>query len=945
MPTIYIDNEAFEVPEGQNLLAACLALGFDIPYFCWHPGMGSVGACRQCAIKKFKDEHDSKGEIVMACLTPADEGVRISIDDPEARAFRAAVAEWLMASHPHDCPVCDEGGECHLQDMTVMAGHAHRRYRFTKRTFPNQDLGPFVNHEMNRCIQCYRCVRFYSDYAGGDDLVAMGTRNQVYFGSHKDGKLDSEFSGNLVEVCPTGVFTDKTFRRHYTRKWDLQTAPSVCVHCGLGCNVFPGERYGRLRCIRNRYNADVNGYFLCDRGRFGYEFVNADTRLREADPPDAVAAMIEIIIGARKNGGRVIGIGSPRASLESNFALRKLVGRDSFFVGTAGHEQRLIDTAWLMLKEGPSRSPSLRDLEQADAMLVLGEDVTNTAPMLDYSLRQWLRRRPNPERLGLGIPEWNDAALGEIFHEVPSHLHIATVYETKLDKIAAQTYHAAPHDLARLGFAVAHLIDSRAPAVNDLPKDIEDHARSIAGAFETAARPIVVSGVSCGSQQVMRAAANVAWSLHARAGAAELCFVVPECNSLGMALIGGRPLEEAFAEAADPGIELAIIIENDLYRRAAKESMDRFLRLCRHVVTIDHTVHATARASEMRLPAATYVESTGTLVSNEGRAQRYYRAMAPQGEARASWEWLRDVSEAAGGWNAQDPEGSAGRRHRVAGQSESEQDGRVADPSGAERDQAFIDLLAAEMSKDIPFFAPLPEVAPPASSRVKGMRIPRESPRFSGRTAIYADKTVFEPKPPVDSESPLADSMEGFEGEAPAPLIPRYWSPGWNSPQAVIRFQTRAGGSLRGGNIGIRLIEPARVGKVSHFLEVPPAFAVRPEGVLVVPSHHIFGSEELSVLSPGVAGCAPEPYLGVGLDTVNSLVVGEGDPVLLKAEDFELILPVKIMPSLPDGVVALPVGLPGLNGMFPPLSAQVTRAPEAEPPNPEQRPKRTDGHV
>ena len=186
-----------------------------------------------------------------------------------------------MANHPHDCPVCDEGGECHLQDMTVMTGHVRRRYRFPKRTFRNQNLGPFIDHEMNRCIQCYRCVRFYADYAGGYDLVAMGLRNQVYFGRQRDGKLESEFSGNLVEVCPTGVFTDKTFGRHYTRKWDLQTAPSVCPHCGLGCNTIPGERYGILRRIRSRYNGAVNGYFICDRGRFGYEFVNAESRLRE----------------------------------------------------------------------------------------------------------------------------------------------------------------------------------------------------------------------------------------------------------------------------------------------------------------------------------------------------------------------------------------------------------------------------------------------------------------------------------------------------------------------------------------------------------------------------------------------------------------------------------------------------------------------------------------
>ncbi len=278
MTTIHIDNRPYPAKDGENLLQECLSLGFNLPYFCWHPALGSVGACRQCAIKQFKNEEDKRGKIVMACMTAAKDGIRISIDDPEAQEFRASVAEWLMVNHPHDCPVCDEGGECHLQDMTVMNGHVYRRYHGRKRTFHNQDLGPLVNHEMNRCIQCYRCTRFYRDYAGGRDLDALVLRNQVYFGRHQDGVLESEFSGNLVEVCPTGVFTDKTLKRHYTRKWDLQTAPSVCVHCGLGCNTIPGERYGTLRRIRNRFNGAVNGYFLCDRGRYGYEFVNSERR-------------------------------------------------------------------------------------------------------------------------------------------------------------------------------------------------------------------------------------------------------------------------------------------------------------------------------------------------------------------------------------------------------------------------------------------------------------------------------------------------------------------------------------------------------------------------------------------------------------------------------------------------------------------------------------------
>ena len=278
---IYIDGRQYEVEAQDNLLHACLSQGLDVPYFCWHPALGSVGACRQCAVKQYRDADDKVGRIVMSCMTPAAEGTHISIADDEARQFRASVIEWLMTNHPHDCPVCEEGGHCHLQDMTVMTGHAARRYRFTKRTHRNQYLGPFINHEMNRCIACYRCVRYYKDYAGGTDLDVYGVANNVYFGRTADGVLENEFSGNLVEVCPTGVFTDKTHGERYNRKWDMQFAPSICQGCAAGCNISPGERYGELRRIENRYNGSVNHYFLCDRGRFGYGYVNRKDRPRQ----------------------------------------------------------------------------------------------------------------------------------------------------------------------------------------------------------------------------------------------------------------------------------------------------------------------------------------------------------------------------------------------------------------------------------------------------------------------------------------------------------------------------------------------------------------------------------------------------------------------------------------------------------------------------------------
>jgi NADH-quinone oxidoreductase subunit G len=888
MAKIVVDNQVYEVKDGQNLLAAVLSVGLDLPYFCWHPAMGSVGACRQCAVKQFRDDNDAQGKLVMACMTPAVEGTRISIDDKDARDFRVSVAEWLMLNHPHDCPICDEGGECHLQDMIVMTGHVYRRTAGRKRTFRNQYLGPLVNHEMNRCIQCYRCVRFYRDYADGQDFAAFGSRNHVYFGRARDGILESEFSGNLVEICPTGVFDDKTLKDHYTRKWDLQTAPSICVHCGVGCNTIPGQRYGMLRRVRNRYNGQVNGYFLCDRGRYGYEFVNSERRVRQVHlcpTPDAEAAVaskedaLKQAASLLAGKARVIGIGSPRASLEANFALLTLVGRDRFFAGVSENDYRLASTTLDILQKGPARSASLADVGRCDAALVLGEDVTQTAPMLALALRQSTRRQPLKRATKLQIAEWDDAGVRNAIQQERGPLFIATAQATRLDDVATRTHRAAPDDLARLGFAVAQTLDPQAPAVAGLPDEVAALAKEIAAALKEAERPVVVSGAGCGSEAVLQAAANVAWALQRSGRPAELCLTTPECNSLGLALMGGGSLDAAFEAARSGAASTVIILENDLYRRADSAAIDAFIDAAKQVIVIDHTQGATTATADILLPAATFAEADGTLVNNEGRAQRFYSVMAPCDDIQESWRWLRDLMVAAG-------------------------------QSKAERWQTLDDIVA-DVAAMSPIFAPVASIAPPATFRVEGLKIARQPARFSGRTAMFANISVHEPQPPQDPDSALSFSMEGYQGQPPSALIPRFWAPGWNSDQALNKFQDEIGGPLRGGDPGCRLIEPQE-GQAPYFAEVPPAFEPSTGRWLVVPARHIFGSEELSAPAPGIAGLAPQPYVGLNPDDAAALGLAEAAAVEVAAGERTQPLPVKLMSTLPAGVAAVPVGLPGI---------------------------------
>jgi NADH-quinone oxidoreductase subunit G len=898
MTIIYVDGRPYEVDPEQNLLEACLGHGLDLPYFCWHPALGSVGACRQCAVKVFRDENDTRGRLVMSCMTPITEGMRVSIADPEARQFRAGIIEGLMMSHPHDCPVCDEGGECHLQDMTVMTGHNYRRYSYRKRTFRNQYLGPLLNHEMNRCIQCYRCVRYYTEYAGGKDFAVLKLRNLVFFGRFQDGPFENEFAGNLVEVCPTGVFTDRTLKQHYTRKWDLTMAPSVCVHCSVGCNTSAGERYGTLRRIVNRYNGEVNGYFLCDRGRFGYEFVNSPQRVRTPLVREgaALAAASRSAaldkVAALFTAGRVIGIGSPRASVEANFVLRSLVGPENFFAGLPDSELALVRGVLSTLQQGPAPVASLREIETADAALVLGEDVTNTAPRMALSLRQTVRQVIFARAKKLGIPAWQDHAVRELAQDEHGPLCIATPAATRLDDVATETYRAAPDDIARLGFAVAHALDPEAPPVPEADADLQERASRIAAALMAAERPVIVSGTSLGSLAIVRAAAAVATALHRRGRPARIAFVLQEVNTAGLALLEPRPLSEAFAAAG--GLAGVLVLENDLFRRAPAEVVERFLAGAGTVVVLDALLTPTAERAAVVLPAASFAEGDGTFVSNEGRAQRYFQVFVPQGDIQESWRWLRDVAALlarpeALRWNALDD---------------------------------VIDSVVAT----VPVLAGIRRAAPPASFRIAGAKIPRQPHRYSGRTAMLAHITVHEPKPPDDPDSALAFSMEGASVPPPPPLLPFFWTPGWNSIQSVNKFQQEIAGPLRAGDPGVRLLEPT--GSATGYRDaVPAAFRPRPGQFLLLRQFHIFGSEELSAAAPAIAELATKPYVGLAPADAAALGVGEGTEVRVRLRQSSCRLPVRLFAELKPGLALLPHGLAPATGWTLPEWGVIEREP------------------
>lgn len=842
-------------------------------------------------MKQYQNAEDTRGRLVMSCMTPASDGTFISIDDEEAKQFRESVVEWLMTNHPHDCPVCEEGGNCHLQDMTVMTGHSFRRYRFTKRTHRNQDLGPFISHEMNRCIACYRCVRYYKDYADGTDLGVYGAHDNVYFGRPEDGTLESEFSGNLVEICPTGVFTDKTHSERYNRKWDMQFAPSICQQCSIGCNISPGERYGELRRIENRYNGTVNHYFLCDRGRFGYGYVNLKDRPRQPvqrrgddfitlNAEQAMQGAADILRQSKK----VIGIGSPRASVESNFALRELVGEENFYTGIAHGEQERLQLALKVLREGGIYTPALREIESYDAVLVLGEDVTQTGARVALAVRQAVKGKAREMAAAQKVADWQIAAILNIGQRAKHPLFVTNVDDTRLDDIAAWTYRAPVEDQARLGFAIAHALDNSAPAVDGIEPELQSKIDVIVQALAGAKKPLIISGTNAGSLEVIQAAANVAKALKGRGADVGITMIARSVNSMGLGIMGGGSLEEALTELETGRADAVVVLENDLHRHASATRVNAALAKAPLVMVVDHQRTAIMENAHLVLSAASFAESDGTVINNEGRAQRFFQVYDPayydsKTVMLESWRWLHSLHSTL---------------------------------LSREVDWTQLDHVIDAVVAKIPELAGIKDAAPDATFRIRGQKLAREPHRYSGRTAMRANISVHEPRQPQDIDTMFTFSMEGNnQPTAHRSQVPFAWAPGWNSPQAWNKFQDEVGGKLRFGDPGVRLFETSENG-LDYFTSVPARFQPQDGKWRIAPYYHLFGSDELSQRAPVFQSRMPQPYIKLNPADAAKLGVNAGTHVSFSYDGNTVTLPVEIAEGLTAGQVGLPMGMSGI---------------------------------
>jgi NADH-quinone oxidoreductase subunit G len=620
MPKLIIDSREIEVPKGTKVIAAAERLGIIIPRFCYHPGLGSFGACRMCAVKFL--EGPVKG-VEMSCMEEARDGMVISTTDPEAVEFRRYVIEWLMMNHPHDCPVCDEGGHCLLQDETVSGGHGIRRYLGKKRTYRDQYLGEFVQHEMNRCIHCWRCRNFYQGFAGYRDFGALQIANRMYFGRYSQGPLESPFSGNVIDICPTGVLTDKP-SRYRGRRWDYERSPSLCIHCSLGCSIVGSARYREMIRLEGRLNEKVNGYFICDRGRYGFKYESLPTRPRQARVGKAFfpyhSALEEAAeeladIQETSGSGAIACLGSARCSLETLGHLVRLSRHHGwrepvFFMDSA--TARKTKTAVSRLDS--RLAISMREAEEADFVLAVAADPVNEAPMLALAIRQAFRKGarvvvidPRPISLPLTFEH-----LPVSSRDVPLCLSVLVKHALSEKDLEG----AGPEAIA---------FYRRLTGEYGADPSMQDRLVRLGRELGRSRKPLLVCGTDMALEETADLAADCATLLRAADRDAHLLYTLLGPNAFAAALLSrtSGSFSEIVASIEKGEIKALVTVEADPFNRFPdQERLTESLKKLDLWIVLDYLPTSSVERAHVFLPTATLFETESHWINHEGRLQK-----------------------------------------------------------------------------------------------------------------------------------------------------------------------------------------------------------------------------------------------------------------------------------------------------------------------------------
>jgi NADH-quinone oxidoreductase subunit G len=596
MAKVTVDGIEVEVPNGASVLQACEAAGKEIPRFCYHERLSVAGNCRMCLV-----EVEKAPKPVASCAYPVMDGMKVFTDTPLVRNARRGVMEFLLINHPLDCPICDQGGECDLQDQAYAYGHDKSHYGEAKRAVKDKNIGPLIKTVMTRCIQCTRCVRFAAEVAGTPELGGTNRGENMEIGTYVEKALTSELSGNLIDICPVGALTSRPYA-FVSRPWELRKTDGIDVLDAVGANIRIDTRGPEVLRILPRINEAVNEEWMADRGRFSFDglkrrrldrpWLRKDGRMVAASWAEAFAAIAAKL--SQTPADRIGAVAGSLADAESVLALKDLMAAYGSTNLDCREDGAAIDGA---RADFYRFNTTIAGIEEADALLIIGADPRKEAPVLNARIR----KRWAQGRFPVGI-------IG------PAGIDL--------------TY-SAQH-LGEGSAALSALLDGSHP---------------FAATLKAAQRPMLILGRGALARADGAAVLAAAWRL-----AAETGMLKPDWHGFNLLhQFGGQvgALELGFLPGQG-GKDLAAMLSGGvdaLWLLNADGFDPARIPASTFVVYQGHHGDAMAARADVLLPGAAYTEKDATWVNTEGRAQRSYRAIHPPGEAREDWRIIRAFSE------------------------------------------------------------------------------------------------------------------------------------------------------------------------------------------------------------------------------------------------------------------------------------------------------------
>jgi len=647
---VTIDGREISVPKGILIVDAAKKLGIDIPVFCYHPKMKPVGMCRMCLVEVGRPQRDRAtgqvvrnengqpvmqfaGKLETACTTPVEDGWEIRVDSPLAREGRQQVVEFLLTSHPLDCPVCDKGGECPLQNQTMSQGAGTSRFHFDDKQHlaKKVPLGELIFLDRERCIQCARCVRFQEEIAGDPVIGFFDRGRKLEIVTFSEPGFDSVFSGNTTDICPVGALTTADFR-FGARPWEMNNAPSICPHCPVGCNLTLNTRReaksnGRevVKRVLPRQNEAVNELWICDKGRFGHHYASGPERLtRPMVRRDGVLvesswdeALSRASDGLQAAHASLVGIAGGRASNEDLFNFRRLV---EGLGGTPFLQSSMSGGEWVQ-KVGLGSSANLGHLGKGDAILVAASDLHQEAPLW------WLRLKHAAER--------------------GATLTVLNARPTRLDAYATHVLRCAYGDTEAAMLGLVNAVRAR-PELAKYPADAG--VRASAAAVTSADRLVILfgqDGLDFGGTEAMARAGVSLLTATGHAGKPDcgLVAVWPQGNVQGAWDVGVWPDPDRAREALSMAKSILIMAADPL---GDDPALAETLPAGSFLVVQELSMTETAQRADVVFPAQSFVEREGSFTSGERRVQRFYPAIRPLGDTLPDFEILARIGRRSG---------------------------------------------------------------------------------------------------------------------------------------------------------------------------------------------------------------------------------------------------------------------------------------------------------